>query len=131
MPECLFNPRRFKAFNFDNYDNSHNIFLSPEYFIDFLCERWIPCQDPISGCDIRLVFILSPRDSTLQYKRCVHIWNNFPCIITLIVPKGGLWTLKMEKCWMEKMSTFLVLKTYQFNLKICCKLSFTIKKKKL
>ena len=32
---------------------------------------------------IRLVFILPPRDSTLQYKRCVHLWNNFPCIITL------------------------------------------------
>ena len=33
------------------------------------------------GCDIRLVF--TPRDSTLQYKRWVHLWNNFPCIITL------------------------------------------------
>jgi len=29
--------------------------------------------------DIRLVFTLPPRDSTLQYKRCVHFWNNFPC----------------------------------------------------
>ena len=26
------------------FDNSHNNFLWPEYFIDFLCERWIPCQ---------------------------------------------------------------------------------------
>ena len=25
-----------------------------------------------------------PRDSTLQYKTCVHLWNNLPCIITLI-----------------------------------------------
>ena len=31
-------PRRIKAFNFDNFDNSHNS------FIDFLCERWISCQ---------------------------------------------------------------------------------------
>jgi len=31
-------------------------------------------MDPMSGCD---------RDSILQYKRCEHIWNNFPCIITL------------------------------------------------
>ena len=23
------------------------------------------------------------RNSTLQYKRCVHLWNNFPCIISL------------------------------------------------
>ena len=30
--------------HFENFDNSHNCFLWPEYFIDFLCERWIPCQ---------------------------------------------------------------------------------------
>ena len=37
----------------------------------------------MSGFDIRLVFTLPPRDSTQQYKRCVHLCNNFPCIITL------------------------------------------------
>ena len=36
--------RKLKALNFDNFDNSHNSFLRPEYFIDFVCERWIPCQ---------------------------------------------------------------------------------------
>ena len=41
-------------------------------------------MDHMSGCDIRLAFSLPPRDSTLQYKRCVHLWNNFPCIITLV-----------------------------------------------
>ena len=40
-------------------------------------------MNPMSGCDIRLVFTLQPRDSTLQYKRCVHLWNKFPYIITL------------------------------------------------
>jgi len=40
-------------------------------------------MDPMSGFDIRLVFTLPPRDSTLQYTRCAHLWNNFPCIITL------------------------------------------------
>ena len=35
---------RIKALNFENLDNSLNSFLLPEYFIDFLCERWIPCQ---------------------------------------------------------------------------------------
>ena len=40
-------------------------------------------MDPMSGFDIRLVFTLPPRDSTLQYKRCVHLWNNFPCIKSL------------------------------------------------
>ena len=38
-------------------------------------------MDPMSGLDIRLVFTLPPSDSTLQYKRCVHLWNNFSCII--------------------------------------------------
>ena len=33
-----------KRNKFDNFDNSHNSFLLPVYFIDFLCERWIPCQ---------------------------------------------------------------------------------------
>jgi len=37
-------PRRLKALSFDNFDNSHNSFLLREYFIDYLCERWIPCQ---------------------------------------------------------------------------------------
>ena len=45
-------------------------------------------MDPMSGCHIRLVFTLPPRDSTLQYKRCVHLWNYFPCIITLVVIKN-------------------------------------------
>jgi len=40
-------------------------------------------MDPISGFDIRLVLTLPPRDSTLQYKRCVHFWNNFPCLTIL------------------------------------------------
>ena len=33
-----------KALNLDNFDSSHNSFLCPEYFVDYLCERWIPCQ---------------------------------------------------------------------------------------
>ena len=40
-------------------------------------------KDPMSGLDICLVFTLAPRESTLQYKRCVHFWNNFPCITSL------------------------------------------------
>ena len=40
-------------------------------------------MDPMSGCDIRLVFTFPPKDSTLQCKKCVHLWNNFPCISTL------------------------------------------------
>jgi len=33
-----------KSINFNYFDNSHNSFLRSEYFIDFFCERWIPCQ---------------------------------------------------------------------------------------
>ena len=44
-------------------DNSHNSFLWPEYFIDVFMWK----LDPMSGCDIRLVFTLQPRDSTLQF----------------------------------------------------------------
>ena len=40
-------------------------------------------MDSMSGCDIRLVFTFPPKDNTLQYKKCVHLWNNFPCISTL------------------------------------------------
>ena len=43
-------------------------------------------MDPMSGFDIRHVFTLPPRDSTLQYKRCVYFGNNFPCITSLILP---------------------------------------------
>ena len=41
-------------------------------------------MDPMPGFDIRRVFKLPPRDSTLQYKSCIHLWNNFPCITTLV-----------------------------------------------
>ena len=44
-------------------------------------------KDPMSGCCIGLVFTLPPRDSTLQYKRCQLLWNNFPCICTLFQTK--------------------------------------------
>ena len=45
-------------------------------------------MDSMSGCDIRLVFTFPPKDSTLQYKKCVHLWNNFPCISTLVYTKN-------------------------------------------
>ena len=44
-------------------------------------------MDPMSGFDIRLKFTLPPRDSTLQYKRCLLLWNNFLCIKSLINSK--------------------------------------------
>ena len=40
-------------------------------------------MDTMSSFDIRLVVTLPPSDSTLQYKRCVHLLNNFPCIKSL------------------------------------------------
>ena len=38
-------------------------------------------MDSMSGCDKRFVFTFPPKDSTLQYKKCLNLWNNFPCII--------------------------------------------------
>ena len=52
-------------------------------------------MDPMSGFDIRLVFTLPPSNSTLQYKRCIHLWNNFPCIKSLV---GG----KVCLCYFKK-----------------------------
>ena len=69
-----------KSIKLDNFDNSHNSFLWPEYFIDFFTWK----MDPMKGFDIRLVFTLPPKDRTLQYKRCVHLWNSFPCITTSV-----------------------------------------------
>ena len=40
-------------------------------------------MDSISGCDIHFVFAFPSTDSTVQYKKCVHLWNNFPYISTL------------------------------------------------
>ena len=37
-------------------------------------------MDSMPSFDIRLVFTFPPKYSTLQYKKCVHLWNDFPCI---------------------------------------------------
>ena len=39
-------------------------------------------MDSMLGCDIRLVFTFPPKDRTLQNKKFVHLWKNFPCIST-------------------------------------------------
>ena len=61
--------------NFNNFENSHNSFLSPEYFIDYFC---------VNGFHVRLrhpscVYFSAQRQyNTVQ--KCVHLSNNFPCI---------------------------------------------------
>ena len=52
-------------------------------------------MDSMSGCDIRLVFTFPPKDSTLRYKKSVHLWNIFPCIITLLHTRQKT----AEFCW--------------------------------
>ena len=54
--QCSYS-RRLKALNFDNFDNSHNSFLRPEYFNNFFIWK----MDPMSGFEFRLVFSLPPR----------------------------------------------------------------------
>ena len=74
-------PRRIKAFNFDNFDNSHNSFLWPEYFIDYFCENGFHVRLWHPSC----VYINAQRQYT-AVKKCVHLWINFPCISTLGAP---------------------------------------------
>ncbi len=47
-----------KAFNFDNFENSHNSFVWPEYFINYFC--LIPCQA------VTFVFCLPFRPTTVH-----------------------------------------------------------------
>ena len=68
-------------------------------------------MDPMLGFDIFLEFTLPPSDSTLQYKKCVQLWNNFPCIITLSISRH----LSKKK----------LVYTYKFN---CIKLRVAWKK---
>ena len=72
-------PRRIKTFNFDNFENLHIV----SYDQNFSSISFVKI-DSMSGCDFRLVFTFPSKDSTLQYKKCVHLWNNFPCISTLL-----------------------------------------------
>jgi len=65
-------PRRLKALNFDNFDNSHNSFVWPEYFIVVLCEWWIPCQASTSA----------QRQYTAVLKMCTLLkWLSLPYIL--------------------------------------------------
>ena len=70
-------------------------------------------MDPISGFDIRLVFTLPPRDRTLQYKRCVHFWNNFPCITIFGYFKQWI----LLDLHMFEISKVSVRSTYVWNIK--------------
>ena len=68
-------------------------------------------MDPISDFDIRLVFTLPPRDSTLQYKRCVHFWNNFPCLTILGPTYPTLW--KEISCLCSLRCTLILYNLYR------------------
>ena len=57
-----------------NFENSHNSFLRPEHFIHYFCENWFHVRLWHPSC----VYITAQRQYT-----AVHLWNNFPCIITL------------------------------------------------
>ena len=65
------------------FDNSHNSFLGPEYFMDFLMGK----MDPMSGCDTAetlVLCLLPPREKWFQYVRREYATAiNFPYIITL------------------------------------------------
>ena len=60
--------RKLKAFNFDSFENSHNNSYNQNISLIIFVK-----MDSMSGSDNRLVFTFSPKDSTLQYKKCVHL----------------------------------------------------------
>ena len=83
----------------------------------------------MSGCDIRLVFTFPPKDSTLQYKKCVHLYNIFPYISTLtfyVIFSLGCymqyiinWTL--QTCNLSLICVSLILvKLVKFSLLLSC-----------
>ena len=80
-------------------------------------------MDPMSGFDIRLVFTLPPRDNALHYKRCVHFWNNFPCITSLV--RSIRFSVRV-KCSIPFLTYFIDISGWvEINLKISpkvCKL---------
>ena len=82
-----------KASKFDNFDNPHNSFLWPEYFIDYFCKNWFH----VRLWHPSLVFF-PPKDSLLQHKKCVHLWNNFPCISSLQKPKWKTLIVSQKNC---------------------------------
>ena len=75
--------------------------------------------DPMSGCDIRLVFTLPPRDSTLQYKRCVQLWNNFP-YITPLKHSGIKWKRCALCSWDFNINYRVSHETWQLRQTIGC-----------
>ena len=53
-------------------NNLWNILVIGNYFVNFQ--------------NYQILMLLTPSDNkrTLHYKKCVHLWNNFPCISTLV-----------------------------------------------
>ena len=54
--------------------------------------KWISRQAVTS-----VLFTFPPKDNTLQYKKCVHLRNNFPCISTLVWIKHYLFLFIKSK----------------------------------
>ena len=52
--------------------------------------RFFVKMDSLSGFEIRRVFTFPPKDRTLQYKKCAHLKNKFPCISTLMSFKNEI-----------------------------------------
>ena len=79
-------------------------------------------MDPMSGFDIRLVFTLPPKDSTLQYKKCVHLWNNFPCISTLVYASfHNIYTLHAVQIYLHFLSPYCKTNIYGNMFAKCVK----------
>ena len=74
-------------------------------------------MDSMSGCDIRLVINFPPKDSSLQYKKGAPLWNNFPCISTLIR------AFYFYICWWILRSKYLHIDIYMSHTRITRQIS--------
>ena len=98
--------------NLDNLDNSHNSFLWPDFFIDYLCERWIPCQASTS------VLCLNYRPVTVH----CSTKGAYTSEITFLAYNPWLWPSMLQRWYNARLTTIPLQALYLiwFNLYITC-----------
>ena len=96
-----------KSLNFDSFDISHKSFLCPVYFIDFYCERWIPCQASTSVLYLHyrpVLTIYSPQcrvripGITLEH----HEFSNLSGKLKLLIIHNYSKKLKLSQIFQQK-----------------------------
>ena len=116
--------------NFDIFDNSHNSFLWPEYFIDYLCERWIPCQASTSVLCLHYRPVTVHCSTKDEYTSEITFLALNPCsLLNVFTVTRGQFNNTFLQCMSHFYQHFLsyskILKLYVFLI-ICPKPSLTL-----